>query len=97
MLAPGPIGRRQPTKIGGIVHILLGLIGLFIAGFIFVISPRLGDNRQFSMVFGGVIVLYGLFRIFTGWRTLKQAAKLEANAGLDAKNIPTPTTKAKGQ
>jgi hypothetical protein len=72
-------------------------MGLFIAGFVFVLSSRFGDNQLFWQIFGGVIVLYALFRIFTGIHTLKKTAALKEDAGLGGKDIPSSITKAKGQ
>ena len=97
MLPLDPSGRRQPTKVAGTVYILLGIFGLFIAGFVMVLSSRFGDNQQFWMVFGVVIALYGAFRIFTGWTTLKKATALEQAAHLNGESTVSPVTKTRSE
>jgi hypothetical protein len=97
MLPFGPSHRRQPTKVMGLVYVLLGIFGLFIAGFVMVASTRFGDNKQFLLIFGTVIALYGVFRIYTGVSIMKKAAALENAANLDGKSITSSITKVKSE
>ena len=97
MLPPDSSGRRQSTKVAGFVYILLGIFGFFVAGIVMVVSSRFGDNQQFWIVFGVVIALYGAFRIFTGWTTLKKATTLEQAAHLNGESTVSPVTKTRSE
>ena len=97
MLPLDPSHRRRPTKVAGLIYILLGIFGLFVAGFVMVVSSRFGDNQQFWLIFGAVIALYGIFRIFTGVNTLKKANALESTINLNGKSVTSPATKAKSE
>ena len=65
---------RSPSKIAGIVYILVGFMALCIAAFvIFYRGVAASPTSNVWMGFGIVVALYGVFRIFTGLSMIKRA------------------------
>lgn len=74
MISPrrSPI-ERPPSRIAGVVYIVIGIFALFVAAFVLLYQGALGAVTNFRIGFGTVIALYGLFRIYTGISMIRKA------------------------
>ncbi len=83
---------RPPNKIAGMVYIVIGIIALGTAAFVlFYQGTVVGPITNLRTGVGIVIVVYAVFRIFTGISTIRRANKLNNSVTLNGKNSePTP-------
>ena len=73
--------RRGPSKISGLIYILLGMFALFISGF-GIIAPTsfFGMQKEFRIGFSIIVGIYGAWRVMAGLSILRQhAAGLTTN------------------
>ncbi|MDP4199871.1 MAG: hypothetical protein Q8922_11910 [Bacteroidota bacterium] len=87
MLQRDKIRERPPSRISGLVYILLGMFALFISGFVALVPGSFfGVNPMARVGFAVVIGLYGGFRIFTGIAAIRKAAEAEGKYNLNGKS-----------
>jgi hypothetical protein len=79
-------GQRPPSKISGLIFIMLGIFALFIAGFVVAVPGTFfGINPYARIGFSAVIALYGAFRVFSGISAIRKAAEAEGKIQLNGK------------
>jgi hypothetical protein len=78
---------RPPNKIAGMVYIVIGFIALCTAAFVlFYQGTVVGPITNLRTGVGIVIIVYGVFRIFTGISTIRRANKLNTPVVTSGKN-----------
>jgi hypothetical protein len=82
-MIPDPSGRSKPNKTVAILFLLLGVSALGLAAFVFMVPDTFWHIQPaFRIAFGALILLYGLFRIYSGLDTFRRAAILDREASL---------------
>ena len=77
---------RPPSKVSGLIFIMLGMFALFIAGFVALVPGSFfGINPYARIGFSAVIALYGAFRVFSGITAIRKAAEAEGKFHLNGK------------
>ena len=77
---------RPPSKISGLIFIMLGMFALFIAGFVSLVPGSFFGINQYARIgFAAVIALYGAFRVFSGITAVRKAAQAEGTFHLNGK------------
>ena len=77
---------RPPSKISGLIFIMLGMFALFIAGFVAIVPGSFFGINQYARIgFAAVIGLYGAFRVFSGISAIRKAAAAEGTFHLNGK------------
>lgn len=74
---------RPPSRVAGVVYIIIGFFALLIAAFILLYQGNLGAITNIRIGFGAVIAAYGLFRIFTGITILRRANAMKNSVPLN--------------
>jgi hypothetical protein len=78
---------RPPNKVAGIVYMLIGFMALAVAAFVLVYrGASVEPTSNIWNGFGVVIALYGVFRIVTGFMTVRRANKLTDNVALNGQS-----------
>jgi hypothetical protein len=79
-------GQRPPSKISGLIFIMLGIFALFIAGFVVAVPGTFFGINQYARIgFAAVIGLYGAFRVFSGISAIRKNAEAEGKIQLNGK------------
>jgi hypothetical protein len=86
---------RPPSKIAGVVYIIIGIFALFIAAFVLFYEGGLGPVTNFRTGFGIIIALYGVFRIYTGISMFRKAGRMKNSVPLNGHGIEPKTPVAK--
>ncbi len=74
MIARDPSGKTKPSKIAGLVYVLFGVFALFVGMFVLIVGSTLGGlSTQVRYIFSGVLLAYGIFRIVSGFSTIRKA------------------------
>ncbi len=80
---------RPPSRISGLVYILLGMFALFISGFVVLVPGSFfGVDPNMRIGFALVIGIYGGFRVFTGITAIQKAAEAEGKFKLNGQAPP---------
>lgn len=84
-MIPDPSGHNKPNKTVAIVYLLFGIFALGLSAFVFVVPASFWNiNPTFRIGFGVIILVYGLFRIYSALDTFRRAAIAERKATLGA-------------
>jgi hypothetical protein len=77
---------RPPSKVSGLIFIMLGIFALFVAGFVVAVPGTFFGVDQYARIgFAAVIGLYGSFRVFSGIAAIRKAAAAEGKFHLNGK------------
>ena len=83
LMIPDPSGRNKPNKTVAVVYLLFGVFALGLSAFVlFVPASFWSIQPTFRIGFGLIILVYGLFRIYSGLDTFRRAAIADRDAAL---------------
>ncbi len=74
---------EPPSKVAGFIYLFLGLFSLGVAAFVLVIPQSFWGATNFRIGIGIVMALWGIFRITTGVRIIRQANAAEKRVKLE--------------
>ncbi len=81
-----------PSKIAGVVYILIGIMALGVAAFVLFYQGSLtGPPSTFRTGFGVIIALYGAFRIVTGISTVRKADAVKDVSAISGRSTIPPS------
>ena len=92
MMRDGP-----PNKIAGFLYVWIGIVALFLAGFVLMVEGKMGAVSNFRIGLGIVITLWGVYRIITGIITIVKAGRASKTVILEGKDSLAPETKPPAQ
>lgn len=76
-----------PSKVSGLLSIMLGILWLFVAGFVVVVPGAFFGIPQIARIgFGVVVGIFGAYRVFSGISTIHKADEAERALRLNGKS-----------
>ena len=74
-----------PNKIAGFVYLFLGVFAITVSAAIFAIPQSFYGATNYKMFFGAATGAWGLFRIYTGIKTIRKASEYDKSIILNGK------------